>query len=113
MFSVTANMSRLMRALARYNTVKPPGLQIFFSFLLYIYIFFFWCECVSRPLITITRQHNQFPRQRTLGQTASGLGSAASAGFSMNYQDEDAGNLPLPHRGQNGRPVSLQEFDAR
>lgn len=91
-------------------TLKPPGLKIFFS-----YPSFFFYVRVSRALITITSQRNQFPRQGTLGQSASGHLSIGSASFPVIFlrkrraRWQFAASKLKPERGM----VSLEEFEAR
>lgn len=105
-------MSCLMRAFARCNTETTWAEDFFF----FTSLLFFLCLRVSRALITITRQRNQFPRQGTLGQSASGLRSPALLVFAWFFFSrkrrrrwEFAASTRRPER----TTVSLQEFDAR
>lgn len=87
-------MSCLMRAFAHCNTETTWAQDFFFL----SYVFFFYVR-VSRALITITSQRNQFPRQGTLGQSASGhLSLHRLCQFSRDFpfvRGEHAGNLLL------------------
>lgn len=102
-------MSCLMRAFAHCNT-ETTWAQDFF-FLSSVFFFFFYVR-VSRALITITSQRNQFPR---LGQSASGHLSISSASFPVIFlrkrraRWQFAASKLKPERGM----VSLQEFEAR
>lgn len=80
-----------MRAFAHCNT-ETTWAQEFFPPPLGFFFFFRVCVGVSRALITITRQCNQFPCQ----DIVSGLHSIGSASFHMIFSSvsgEDAGNL--------------------
>lgn len=77
------------------------------DFFFFTSLLFFVCVRVSRTLITITRQRNQFPRQGTLGQSASGL--RPLCWFEQRGRWECAASTLRPEP----TTVSLQEFDAR
>lgn len=99
-----------MRAFAHCNTETTWAQDFFFL----SSVFFFYVR-VSRALITITSQRNQFPRQGTLGQSASGHLSIGSASFPVIFLRKKrarwqfAASKLKPERGM----VSLQEFEAR